>query len=125
MVVDWLQAGRVAQGERWAFRHYSSRVSFQGLVEAVRLRPQDLSANFDAVATVFVVGPRGAPVAQRLGTVARALAKRRGCRVEADAELPELQGTAVMGVSCTAAGCTARLVAEKTEEPRPVSLDVS
>ena len=116
VVVDWLQAGRVAQGERWAFRRYASRVSFPGLVEALRLRPEDLSANFDSVATVFVVGPRGEPVAQRLGAVARALAKRRGCRVEADAELPQLQGASVMGVSCTSAGCTARLVAEKTEE---------
>ena len=28
VVVDWLGAGRVAKGERWAFREYRSRMEF-------------------------------------------------------------------------------------------------
>jgi urease accessory protein UreH len=28
VVVDWLGAGRVAKGERWAFKEYRSRMEF-------------------------------------------------------------------------------------------------
>ena len=76
VIVDWLGAGRIASGERWAFDEYASRFEFvweedasEGtsggkvkrprLVEAVRLRRDDCNfldhplQSFDAFVTIF------------------------------------------------------------------------
>eukprot|EP00438_Fugacium_kawagutii_P016615 Skav227255 [mRNA] locus=scaffold1245:97498:98043:- [translate_table: standard] len=48
--------------------------------------------------------------------MARALAKRRGARVEATSSGPKLMGQAVMGVTNSQRGTTCRLMAEKSED---------
>ena len=69
MLVDWLSAGRVARGELWNFRRYSSRneVERQGkklLVDAVLLDSRDgklagkyRGGRFQCLATVLLIGP--------------------------------------------------------------------
>ena len=76
LLVDWLTAGRVACGERWAFRRYTTRteIMHQGrrvLLDALRLDPSDgpLPEQFgrcNVLALVVVWGPRLAHWAKRL-----------------------------------------------------------
>ncbi|CAE8639709.1 unnamed protein product [Polarella glacialis] len=107
VVVDWIGAGRVAAGERWAFDSYSSRTEFRwqtestggsssstasqpDLVEALELGagnsglrsavPESV-AGFDAALTVVAAGPRAEAVAARLRIAAVLLAARAGARV--------------------------------------------
>lgn len=124
VVVDWLGAGRVAKGERWAFKEYRSRMEFcweeDHLVESLALRSCDFPHSappFAASVTVFAVGPLAQPVARRLRAMAVTLAARRGARVGEDFEAqgPSVTGQAVMGV--TEDRCTVgRLMAEKSED---------
>ena len=110
VVVDWLGAGRVASGERWAFDEYRSRFEFlweeasdrssiEGfrgsgsprLVEALRLRRDDCKLldnplqAFDAFVTIFACGPQAESVVRRIKTVALLLAARAGARVRSEA----------------------------------------
>ena len=144
VIVDWLGAGRIAAGERWAFDEYSSRFEFvwqdsgdsakSRLVEALRLRTHDCKfldnplQSFDAFVTIFASGPRAAGVITRMKNAALLLAARAGARVRAPASLaslntdemslPRLKGKAVLGVTTDEkSGCTvARLMAENTED---------
>ena len=76
LLVDWLTAGRVACGERWAFRRYTTRteIMHQGrrvLLESPRLDRSDgpLAERFgrcNILALVVVWGPRLAHGAKKL-----------------------------------------------------------
>lgn len=67
--IDWLSAGRVASGERWAFRRYSgcNRLEREGetfLHDSLLLESSELSGGgrfrvgrFDCLATVVLAGP--------------------------------------------------------------------
>ena len=69
ILVDWISAGRLAYGERWAFKRYSSRneVYLQDkpvLIDAIALDTRDgaiakrfRAGRFNCFATVFVLGP--------------------------------------------------------------------
>ena len=110
VIVDWLGAGRIASGERWAFDEYASRFEFvweegsydtsEGtaggkvkrprLVEAVRLRRDDCHfldhplQSFDAFVTIFACGPQAQRVVCRTKAVALLLAARAGARVRSE-----------------------------------------
>ena len=94
VAVEWMGAGRVGRGERWAFREYASRSEVRlgdgapaALVEAVALRGGASGGASDAfdiggverdtVASVIAVGPRAAAVGERLRDAAARLAARR------------------------------------------------
>jgi len=89
VMVDALTCGRVARGERWAFTRYTSRTRVTragrpALVDAALLDPRhgELTTRmgrFDAVATVFVAGPRAREVRARMLAAAAAPPARRGC----------------------------------------------
>ena len=92
VVVDWVGAGRVAGGERWAFEAYHSRSEYRWeeeveasaeasasapwLIEALTLGQRwdgdtDLASStavgpYDAAVSVVAIGPRAAGVAARL-----------------------------------------------------------
>ncbi|CAE7563663.1 ndc80 [Symbiodinium sp. CCMP2456] len=107
VIVDWLGAGRIASGERWAFDEYASRFEFvweedasEGtsggkvkrprLVEAVRLRRDDCNfldhplQSFDAFVTIFACGSQARRVVRRTKAVALLLAARAGARVRSE-----------------------------------------
>ena len=110
VIVDWLGAGRIASGERWAFDEYASRFEFvweegscdtengtaggkvkrSRLVEAVRLRRDDCNflehplQSFDAFVTIFACGPQARRVVRRTKAVALLLAARAGARVRSE-----------------------------------------
>lgn len=68
IVIDCLTAGRVAMGERWAFRHYEGKITITqngaaSLCDVVRLDPAEghlpgRLKRFTALATVILCGPK-------------------------------------------------------------------
>jgi urease accessory protein len=68
VVVDWMTSGRHAVGERWAFRHYASRLDVRRsgkriLYDAVLLREADGSIaerleRFEVCLTAVITGPQ-------------------------------------------------------------------
>ena len=76
LLVDWLTAGRVACGERWAFRRYTTRteIMHQGrrvLLESLRLDRSDgplaeQFGRFNVLALAVIWGPRLAHWAKKL-----------------------------------------------------------
>ena len=81
-LVDWLSAGRVARGERWAFTHFHSRsdVFISGervFADSIRLSPNDGSmlsqhrtGRFNCFASFLLVGqPMQAAAASLLGEI--------------------------------------------------------
>lgn len=82
VVVDWISAGRLARGERWAFRRYASRNEiFLGgrplVIDAVELEAASgpltnrfRAGRFDCLATLILAGPaleaHGAASVQRV-----------------------------------------------------------
>ena len=116
--IDWFTAGRVARGERWAFRKYQSRtdifVDGSRLVhDALALDPGDgpLAAphrvgRYNCIATVFVIGPR---VAELAANAAKEVSEQPiGKRLPLIQSASELPGG---GVLMRAAGVTTELVA--------------
>lgn len=116
--IDWFTAGRVARGERWAFRKYQSRteifVNGSRLVhDALVLDPGDgpIAAahrvgRYDCIATVFVLGPR---VAELAVNAAKQVSEQPiGKRLPLIQSASELAGG---GVLMRAAGVTTQLVA--------------
>ena len=104
VAIDWIGAGRTTIGERWAFTSYASRSEIHmagkeseeagasrlrqpAVVEALSLGPrchEQRAAAFDiggstrdVAASVLVVGPRAAGVAERLHAAAAMLTQRR------------------------------------------------
>ena len=138
VVVDWLGAGRIAKGERWAFRDYKSSLEFvwtqntaenseevQRLIDSMAVTSEDFmttSGCFDAAVSIFAVGPRAAEVSARLERTASLLASRVGARVAGEKEgealepFPELAGGALMGVTKVERCTAARLMAERSED---------
>jgi urease accessory protein len=69
VLVDWLSSGRAARGERWAFRHYSSKNQIRRAgelllhdsllldVESGALGNQFRTGRFNSLATVVLIGP--------------------------------------------------------------------
>jgi len=104
VVVDWLGAGRIAGGERWAFETYTSRMEVSWtqegsdpkvsprLVEALTLQgygsdePSEVllaasgMGSFDAAVTIIASGPRAKEVSARLQKTSTLLAARAGVR---------------------------------------------
>jgi urease accessory protein len=74
VLLDWLTAGRVARGERWAFGHYQSRndVFIDGervLVDSLLLNAAQTAprmGRFDCLATLLLIGPPLRAAASRL-----------------------------------------------------------
>jgi len=124
VIVDWLGAGRVAQGERWAFKDYRSRVEVvredDELIESLSLRGSEAflgAMGFDACLTIFALGPLAEEVVTQLQIAATWLAGRSGARVShVPSDMPKLTGRAVMGLTKLSDGAVARLMAEKTED---------
>ncbi len=66
--VDWLSAGRVAMGERWAFRHYENKTTIEQhgdeiLHDVLRLNPEQgpiasRLRRFNSFASIVLCGPR-------------------------------------------------------------------
>jgi urease accessory protein len=112
VLVDWLTAGRVACGERWAMRRYLSdtRVSVDGSCvarDALRLDPDDgpidaphRTGRFDCLATVMLVGEAFAPAAGDALRRVNAVALRRRAGLLASASpLPSGYPGAVVRVA--------------------------
>ncbi len=90
VLVDWLTAGRMARGERWAFRSYRSRndVFVEGeqvFLDSIRLEADDASpvgqrmGRFNCLASLLLVGPAVQPAAAKLlETIAALSVPRRG-----------------------------------------------
>ncbi len=90
VLVDWLTAGRVARGERWAFRSYRSRndVFVDGervFLDSIRLDADDASpvgqrmGRFNCLASLLLIGPAVQPAAAKLlETIAALPVPRRG-----------------------------------------------
>eukprot|EP00930_Biecheleria_cincta_P027260 TRINITY_DN19144_c0_g1_i2.p1 TRINITY_DN19144_c0_g1~~TRINITY_DN19144_c0_g1_i2.p1 ORF type:complete len:623 (-),score=89.83 TRINITY_DN19144_c0_g1_i2:55-1923(-) len=133
VVVDWLGSGRVATGERWAFRRYSSRAELFWKQDGVsQTERADLveSLVIEAGDEPNSMGPRGLDVAARLHKAAMRLASRSGARIRNgadldDFQLPEISGKLTMGVTSgkqrqsdalTGSVTVARLMAEKSED---------
>ena len=134
IVVDWLSAGRIASGERWAFNEYQSRFEFiwkqhdaktRRLVESLSVTSADFQhmSGFDAAVTIFATGPLAEKVECELKKTAHFLGARSGVRVRAQAETDSpdqcnlsLSGKAIMGVTSDGTCTVARLMAEKTED---------
>jgi urease accessory protein len=78
VLVDWLNSGRAARGERWEFTRYQSRNEvFQAgkrvMLDSLRLAAEEGTeellrqmGRFHCLATVAVVGPKLQPFAQQL-----------------------------------------------------------
>jgi len=96
VAVDWVGAGRVSRGERWAFSHFASRnevlrrpeagaapakavaVDAMRLSGGAGLLGLDLGrVEYDTVVSVLCSGEEAAPVAERLRMLSSALAHRR------------------------------------------------
>jgi urease accessory protein len=123
LLVDWITAGRVACGERWAMRRYAAdtRVDVGGTCvarDALRLDPEDgpigaphRMGRFDCLATVMLVGPAFAPAAadamRRVNTVA--LRRRAGLLASAS-PLPSGCPGAVVRVAGGGAEAVGRFV---------------
>ena len=97
LLVDWLTAGRVACGERWAMHRYLSdtRVNVEGACvarDALRLDPDDgpidaphRTGRFDCLATVMLVGDAFGPAAADAVRKVSAMSVRRGAPLLASA----------------------------------------
>jgi urease accessory protein len=82
VAVDWFTSGRSARGERWAFDRYASRIAVRRegsliacdatVLDRAHGPLADRFGRFDALAVVFVFGPRLADDAARLVASARA-----------------------------------------------------
>ena len=119
LLVDWITAGRVACGERWAMRRYvaDTRVNVHGSCvarDALRLDPDDgpidaphRAGRFDCLATVMLVGeafsPAAADVLRRVNAVPL---RRRVGLLASGGGLP----SGYPGVVVRAAGGTAEAV---------------
>ena len=125
LIVDWITAGRVACGERWAMHRYVSdtRVNVGGrcvVRDALRLDRDDgpidaphRTGRFDCLATVILVGEAFAPAAQdalrRVNAVA--LGRRTGLLASAG-PLPSGCPGAVVRVAAGGAEPAGRFVRE-------------
>lgn len=90
VLVDWLTAGRMARGERWAFRSYRSRndVFVDGervFLDSIRLDADDASpvgqrmGRFNCLASLVLIGPALQPAVGKLLEMIAALpVPRRG-----------------------------------------------
>ncbi|MCC6234475.1 MAG: urease accessory protein UreD [Verrucomicrobiales bacterium] len=112
-LVDWMSAGRVARGERWAFASYRSRTEIQVegtlvLLDQLELEAQNeevagafRTGGYDCLATLVLLGPRlraaadlarieihALPLAPRLPLVASASPLRDGLLVRLAADSP-------------------------------------
>jgi urease accessory protein len=91
VLVDALTCGRAARGERWAFSRYESRTRVWRAgrlvaIDATLLDPAhgDLGARmgrFDALATVFAIGPRAQGVRARVLALASSPPSRAASRL--------------------------------------------
>jgi urease accessory protein len=112
LLVDWLTAGRVACGERWAMRRYVSdtRVNVDGSCvarDALRLDPEDgpidaphRTGRFDCLAAVLLVGPGLAAAAGDAAGRVNAIKPRRRADLLASAgPLPSGHPGAVVRVA--------------------------
>ena len=131
-VVDWLGAGRAANGERWAFDAATSKsryvVGGAEIIDALRLGGpaahfdvDTTTEGYDVAASLVLVGPRAAAAAAATRGVAGDLAARRGARRlekgPASAGRLALEGAVVMGVGDAGGGATvARLVCESPDD---------
>lgn len=87
LLIDWLSAGRLARGERWAFSRYQSRITItragQALVqESLLLDPAhgplgERLGRFNVLALAILLGPRLRATAQALLTALAALPSER------------------------------------------------
>jgi len=83
VLVDWMTSGRHAVGERWAFRHYSSRIDVRRsgrrlFYDHVRLNETDGNianrfAGFDVCLTAVITGPLVSSAAKAIVQAAAAL----------------------------------------------------
>jgi urease accessory protein len=89
VVVDWLNAGRWASGERWAFNHYESRIEVwrnkrKLTHESLRLNPSEGNiakrmSRFNTLLCAIITGPELAEHATKVLTeVSALLLLRRG-----------------------------------------------
>ena len=107
VVVDWLGAGRSANGERWRSLACTSRTAYvtasRTLVDAVALPGAHAidatDAWYDAVVSCVFAGPRARETGEKALAVARRLAAMRGARVAdgAQADVGPLAGAVLMG----------------------------
>jgi len=100
VLVDWIASGRHASGERWAFRHYSSRLDVRResrriLYDTLLLNSEDgcikerLGA-FDVCLTALVTGPLvAAAAAAMVRAVAGSAIEPRSHLVHSAWELPD------------------------------------
>ena len=114
VVVDWLGAGRSANGERWRSLACTSRTAYvtasRTLVDAVALPGAHAidatDAWYDAVVSCVFAGPRAQETGEQALAVARRLAAMRGARVAdgAQADVGPLAGAVLMTVLGTTLG---------------------
>ena len=116
--IDWFTAGRIARGERWAFRKYQSSLEIvvdgKLLVhDALMLDPSDgpigsphRMGRYNCMATVALLGPRVAEMAA--GAITRVSEEPIGKRLPLIQSASELPGG---GVLMRVAGETTQLVA--------------
>jgi urease accessory protein len=100
VLVDWITSGRHASGERWAFRHYSSRIDIRRndgriLYDTLWLDEEDGSigerlSGFDVCLTAVVTGPLLAAAASSMvRELSEAGIERRADLVAAAWTLPD------------------------------------
>jgi len=74
VLLDWFSAGRVARGERWAFKHLESRNDIfvdgeRALVDPILLSSDELAermGRFNCLATLLLIGPSLKTASERL-----------------------------------------------------------
>ena len=74
VLLDWFSSGRVARGERWAFKHVESRNDVfvggkRAIVDSILLESEELSARmgrFNCLATLLLIGRPMKPAADHL-----------------------------------------------------------
>ncbi len=108
VLVDALSAGRPARGERWAFRHFSSRNEIHvddhlAFLDALRLDPDDgpldttgRLGRFDALALLVVIGDHVRDLAADLLATYASGTPRSRCRPDLLATASPLPGGAVL-----------------------------
>jgi len=127
VVVDWLGAGRSANGERWRSTKCTSRTEYRmgdtTLVDAVALDgAKNIDAEdawYDAVVSCVFMGPRAQAAGDRAMSVARHLASCGGARVAdgPQSKVGPLVGSVVAGASrIDEATVVARFCSETPED---------
>jgi urease accessory protein len=91
ILVDCLCAGRTANGERWAFRNYESKITVTQdgvtlLYDALRLNPEQggiesRMGRFNAFATIVLIGPRIESAGTKLQAAIAAMPVVRGANL--------------------------------------------